>query len=256
MTEKFCLKCGSRGQGETCTVCAGPLVSQEDAPIIRLNLDRIIEGAPIFSAHRLLAGYAKSCHVKFEVHQNAIAAQTVFQPEFIMPVVSIEALRIWKSIHGASQEQCSLVTEADKSLVRFKKQPDSLFPLCAYSPDIGQDHGSLLRMLTLCLAARHVLGMVENSTINLSPYIAAWDKIDWAFSDRLPEVVMPAEFDGEFKQREFVNFRGARTQAVSSVNAESHDNDEMPLGSQITEALPRDSSRRDSMLTDARATIT
>lgn len=209
--KKFCLRCGSHAFGSACAGCGGPLVSQSEAPAMRLNLDRIIEGAPILSAHRLLAGYARACHVKFAVYKNSVSEQTVFQPEFVMPVIAIEALRIWKVIHGASQEDCNRVSETDKTVVRFKKQPDSLFPLCAYSPDIGQDHNSTLRLLALCLAARHVLGMVENTTIDLSSYIEAWDKMDWGFTDRLPEIIMPADFDAQFRQREFMTYRGART---------------------------------------------
>ena len=199
---KFCTKCGTKAELGLveCATCASPLSLGEEISALSMNLDDLLEGAPVLSVHRVLANYTKACNVSFVIHNTPMLAEQIFQPEFIMPVVSIEALRIWKSLKGESNQ---VLVQEDSSMVQFVKGAEGLFPLSAYCPGVGQDPSSVLRLMTFCLSVRHVFGLVEKSTIELTPFISQWDKIDWTFTDKLPEVWMPEDYDASFKDREF-----------------------------------------------------
>jgi len=68
---------------------------------------------------------------------------------------------------------------------------------------VGSDVSSTLRLLVFILAARRVLGLTENARIDLVPFIAQWDKIEWD-GETIPQIPVPEGFDLNFQMKEFV----------------------------------------------------
>lgn len=200
-----CARCGhmetTTGHSE-CSICAGqlrvPLPSTID---LGIDLGAIAEGVDAIPVHRILARYAQCCDITFTLGENALSPEQIFQPEAILPVVSIEALRIWQSIERRPGQT---PLDEDTLGVEFREVNDGFFKYSAYPADIGADLSSTLRMLVFLLAARRTLGMVEGQKIDLAPRIALWDKIDWG-SDILPDIPVPEGFDALFHHHEFAS---------------------------------------------------
>lgn len=190
-----------------CSICSGDLVPPLASRIdLGIDLEKINEGVQALSVHRVLAHYARIMNVEFVLSDSPLTAMQVFQPEAIMPVVSLEALRIWQTLEHRPGTPLSGL---DSLEVQFRENREGFFPLSAYVPAIGSDFTSSLRMMVFCLAARHVLGMVENRKIDLFPLIAQWDKINWDSSD-LPEITVSSSFDGNFRSKEFQEHRASQ----------------------------------------------
>ena len=199
-----CVRCKNieSAGASSCQNC-GSHLEEVPEPLIDLGVDlqKLDQGVELLSVHRVLAKYATQCNVSFQLGENELTPEQVFQPESLLPIVSIEALRIW---HTISQRPGSVAAnDKDTFEVEFKAQPDAFFPYSSYPPAIGTDTTSTLRLLTFVLAARRVFGMAENSRINLAPFLTEWQNIDWS-SDVLPDIPIPKNFDATFMQREFL----------------------------------------------------
>jgi len=164
--------------------------------------------AELLSTQRILTNYAKINNIKFTVGGQPVLAEQVFQPECLMPIISLEANRIWHML--------------GQSCVTGSKDPDQMgdlgaiyerdengygyFGCISHPPAIADDVTSTMRLLTFLYATRRVLALKENHTIDLLPYIKAWDTINWDLADQtreMPEIPLPEEFDLEFQMSEF-----------------------------------------------------
>lgn len=185
-----------------CSICSGELRPQLPQTMdLDVDLAELTEGVTALPVHRVLARYAQCCDVQFTLGENPITPEQVFQPETLMPVIAIEALRIWQSLE---RRPGSAPLDDDSMQIEFKQVEDGFFEYSAYPPHIGSDLTSTLRMLVFLLAARRVLGMVEGEKIDLIPKISLWENIDWS-SDLLPDIPMPADYKGDFHYKEFPN---------------------------------------------------
>src|SRR5690625_3875481 len=50
------------------------------------------------AVHSVLAHYTRQCNVSFTLSDHAVMADQVLQPEAILPIISLEAIRIWQDI--------------------------------------------------------------------------------------------------------------------------------------------------------------
>ena len=200
-----------------CSICGGEMANAP-TPLIDLGIDinSVEQGAEALSVHRVLARYAGQCNIRFTLGDNDLTPEQIFQPEALLPVISIEALRIWQTI---SQRPGHTMRHDDTMHVEFRDAGDGFFPYSAYPPGIGHDASSTLRLLTFVLASRRVLGMVENTKIDLVPFLTEWNKIDWS-SDSLPDIPIPSQFDPTFMQREFITTT-SKPQNQPAKNSES-----------------------------------
>ena len=178
-----------------------------------IDLDLISEGVQALSVHRLLARYAQVCNIEFSFGDHKLQTDQVFQPESMLPIISIEAMRIWQSVEHRPGRPASNV---DTLEVEFDDSIDGFFPLASYPAAIGSDTTSTLRLLVFVLAARRVLGMKENSKIDLARYISKWDQINWE-GETLPEIPIPEGFDLGFQHREFTTQRVIQQQVASEI---------------------------------------
>src|SRR5690606_16085810 len=80
---------------------------------------------------------------------------------------------------------------------------------------VRDDLTSMLRMLTFLMAARRTMGLHAGTTIELTPFLAAWGEIDWG-SDFLPELLVPEGFDRLFEHNEFKTERRTALAAAES----------------------------------------
>jgi len=196
-----CVSCGQSAMnpdGDQCSICSGLLLADFD-----VDLDALTEGAEALSVSRVLARYTEVCGIEFALGENKLRAWQVFQPESILPVISIEAMRLWQCIEHPAWK-APLAT--DTLEVEFEKVSEGFFPMASYPAAIGSDISSTLRLLVFVLAARRVLGLKENSTIDLVPYISKWDNINWE-GEELPDIPIPEGFDLGFQHREFATHK-------------------------------------------------
>jgi len=162
----------------------------------------------LLSTQRILTNYVKINNIKFMVGTQPVLAEQVFQPECLMPIISLEANRIWhmmgqscvmKSRNSEQMGDLGAVYEHDADGYGY-------FGCIAHPPAIAGDVTSTMRLLTFLYATRRVLALKENHTIDLQPYIKAWDAIDWDLANQtreIPEIPLPEEFDQEFQMNEF-----------------------------------------------------
>ena len=210
-TRYRCVSCGHQDFTtvvDGCPICSGRMLAD-----LGVELDQLIEGADLLSVHRVLARYAQVCNIEFSLGDHKIRSEQVFQPEAMLPIISIEAMRIWQSVEHRPGQKPS---DRDTLDVDFDDSLEGFFPLAAYPAAIGPDTTSTLRLLVFLLAARRVLGMKENSKIDLVRYISKWDQIDWE-GDTLPEIPIPEGFDLGFQHREFVTQKVSQQQTAKVI---------------------------------------
>lgn len=158
-------------------------------------------GSQYLSIPRILAGYVSLCGIKFTVNGKIVDPYNIYSPEMFMPVVGLEALRLWHNLGQAKGEDLS------KSLqITFAQTPDGLFPLSAHTALIKRGCLlSTLRLLCFNLANRRVFALKENESIELQPFIDTWrNEIDWNSAVVKP-LPVPEVYDGNFLNREFKN---------------------------------------------------
>lgn len=216
-----CEQCGTldpTGQLSACQLCGGQM-QQALPPAMDLGVDlaSLTEGVDALSVHRVLARYAHVCDVSFCLGQNDLTPEQVFQPESMMPVIAIDALRIWQSLERRPGAE---PLEADSLQVEFHPVEGGFFKYSAFAPAIGSDLTSTLRLLVFLLAARRVLGMVPGQKIDLTPRILMWDKINWD-TDVLPELHITDDYDPMFHHLEFALVGGAHKPAPTNASADN-----------------------------------
>jgi len=160
------------------------------------------------SIQRVLARYVEVNNIQFTIGGGTrLRAEQVFQPECLMPIVALEANRIWQML--AKHPNSSMGVEGRLGAVYARDQNEnSYFPYIAHPPVIGDDITSTMRLLVFLLSARRVLGLKENQTIDLYPHIRQWDSIDWEGaqeSGEVPEIPLPEGFDLDFQRKEFIS---------------------------------------------------
>lgn len=204
-----------------CIFCGGEL--RPTLPPIKslgVDLSNFVEASGALPVHRVLSRYAECCNVKFSLGENPIDTSRVFQPEAVLPVIAIEAMRIWQSLERRPGE----ASPSKNTLgVRLVRRSDSFFRLSAEVQDIGSDTLSTLRLLVFTLASRRVLGLAEGERIDISPRLAMWETINWE-SHGLAEIPMPPDFDPKVFQREFIRSEEQRlsmSRAQGRVNSAS-----------------------------------
>lgn len=153
------------------------------------------------AVHRVLAQYLNRCGIRFTYAGNPLAPEQLLQPEGLLPVIAIEAMRIWQLLShrpGAEPDR------HDTFQVEFSDAVDgAFFPLAAYPALIGSDTTSTFRLLVFLLAMRRVLGLKEGQTIDLRGYVDAWDRLDWT-NDTLPDIPIPEGYDLQYQLQEFL----------------------------------------------------
>jgi len=159
------------------------------------------------SIQRVLARYVELNNIQFMLGEGTrLRAEQIFQPECLMPIIALEADRIWQSL--AKWPSSVIDAEGDiGSTYTQDKEENSYFPYIVYPPIVGNDVTSTMRLLVFLLSARRTLGLKENQTIDLLPYIKQWDQIDWEAaqeSGEMPEIPVPDGFDLEFQMKEFL----------------------------------------------------
>lgn len=175
-------------------------------PDLGIDLLDIEGGADTLAIHRVLAKYTQVCGIEFSLGEHRLTQEQVFQPESILPVISVEAMRIWQSL----ETRPNLPPAAEDTLgIEFDISRDGFFPLASYPPLVGTDLTSTLRLLVYVLAARRVLGLKEGMKIDLAPYISKWDQIDWE-GESLPNIPIPEGFDLQFQHKEFMTQKVAQ----------------------------------------------
>lgn len=168
---------------------------------IELSPDAALK-RPALTLHSVLARYTESCGVKFTLDGTEVRADQIFQPEVIMPVIAIEALRIWRDLaHTGSSEHKNF------GIQFVPNDSDGFFPYAAYCSSIQNDISSTLRLLTCTLATRRVLALKENETIELKPFVTVWDTMDW-HAQEIADIPIPEDFDAKFQHTEFKNHTG------------------------------------------------
>jgi len=161
--------------------------------------------AELLCIQRILARYVQVNNIQLRLGEMAVRAEQVFQPECLMPIVALEADRIWqmlpfKTIRTLSEQEAGTVGAT------YEQDQNSYFSYSAHPPQISEDVSSTLRLLTFVLAARRVLGLKENQHIDLMPYITKWSEIDWEHAvenGQLPDIPVPESFDLNFQIAEF-----------------------------------------------------
>jgi len=159
----------------------------------------------IISIQRVLARYVEINNIKFTLDGIKLHAEQVFQPECLLPVIALEANRIWQQL---SKHPDSIIAHAGELGEEYLKSQDhgSYFPYIVRTPAVVDDASSTLRLLTFVLSARRLLGLKENQTIDLFPHIKQWDHIDWEGarkSGEMPDIPIPEGFDLDFQKTEF-----------------------------------------------------
>lgn len=217
-----CALCGHTEEdvpdSNTCRICAGEMLPPVPMAVeLGLDLGSLTRGADSLSIHRVLAQYANCCGIQFFLGDTRLRSEQLFQPEAVMPVIALEAMRLWQSIE---QRPGTPAAPFDSLEITFSESSNGFFPLAAYPPPVGSDVSSTLRLLVFILAARRVLGLTENARIDLVPFIAQWDKIEWD-GETIPQIPVPEGFDLNFQMKEFVTPRAtsptsapAGTQAI------------------------------------------
>lgn len=162
-----------------------------------------------YSIERLLAHYAEENGNRFLVEGSPIPSQTVFSPEMLLPVVALEAMRLWQSLERPANSIEPFKENPDESLgVTFMEVESSFFPLAAYPPLLVKSNNSThstassLRLLCFSLASRRVFALKEGQDINLTPLIDAWSEIDW-YGDAIKDIPIHDSFDTAFMKNEF-----------------------------------------------------
>lgn len=204
-----CSACGHKEpltEFAACSKCACaqiPLLedklAQQSSVSFDTDLSALLETPSCLPVHRILARYTQSCGITFSVGDNKIEAINVFQPEAFLPVIALEAMRIWQSIERPAGQ---VGEQVDSLQANLTPSSSGLFPMSAFPPAIGSDISSTLRLLVFTLAARRTLGLREGFHIDLLPHLMSWEQIDWS-SDTLPQLPIPGGFDLDFQRTEF-----------------------------------------------------
>lgn len=186
------------------TLFSAAMEQSSDQGVNLFDFDKLFHEEDFFiessyPVHRLLARYVRQVGVTFKIGDHTLDPEQVFQPEALLPIVALDAERIWGDLCSRparpSLKDDSLMTE-------FESAREGFFPLSAHPVDIKNDLSSTLRMLSYILAARRVFSLKENQTIELTPYLSAWRSIDWT-QNTLPQIPTPESFDREFFKNEF-----------------------------------------------------
>jgi hypothetical protein len=227
-----CVLCG-REESEVamkCIECGGELTL--DAPLPGSSIlgdpegDSIDLGLEKLSVHRVLSKYVSTCNITFSLGSNKLPVEQIFNPEALMPIISVEALRIWQII---SHRQGFPLDAVDTMQIEFRQVSNTYFPIAAYPVGIGSDIASSFRLLAFLLATRHVFGLRENSKIDLLPFLNVWSQINWDSED-LPEIPLPSVFDPAFRLSEFIDRTTEQSSPLSDrpdksaglINEQSH----------------------------------
>lgn len=156
------------------------------------------------SVPRVLALYVKKNQINFTLEGNPLPPELVYSPEMVMPIICIEAMRLWQSMERPANSVMPFERPADESLgVTFVESRKSFFPLSAHPPVLDQSITSTLRLLCFNLANRRVFSLKENTPVELAPFIEAWAGIDW-YQDTISDIPVPKEFNARFFHEEFV----------------------------------------------------
>lgn len=168
-------------------------------------LERTENKNRLLSVPRILAQYTKKNGNRFFLQGREIVdSHFIYSPEMFMPIVALEAMRLWQSIEKPAHSEA----EYDDSLgIVFSESESSFFPLAAHPPLIHSDSLlSTLRLLCFNLANRRVFALKENADIQLDSFVMAWKDINW-YSDTIDEIPVPEDYDNQFLQNEFVSKR-------------------------------------------------
>lgn len=149
--------------------------------------------------YRLLAQYTKTNGNTFFLEGNPIESHLIYSPEMLLPVVALEAMRLWQSLERPAN---SIVPLEESLGVVFLESDTSFFPLAAYPPAVTQDLPSSLRLLCFNLANRRVFALKEGENIDLGPYLEVWKHIDW-YSDIIVDLPVHKTFNSAFMRDEF-----------------------------------------------------
>jgi len=198
--DEFCPACATRLDPLTgrCPACGDE--SDTNASAFTFDADPPAPAGMRLEVHRLLGHYAEQLGVEFYVGENRIETAQVFQPEAMMPIIALDAMRIWQDI-SVRPGQRAFPME-DSLHTEFIPTTGAFFPVAAHPDAVRDDPSATLRMLVFLLATRRVLGLRPNQKVDLLMLIRTWDKIDWE-SPTLPELPRPPEFDAKLFQHEF-----------------------------------------------------
>lgn len=197
------------GLDNRCSSCAGRLDADGLCPQCGgvgtgIQLSGKAPQAPLaaLQVHRILGRYIQKMGVSLSVGENAIDEISIMRPESILPVVTLDALRIWNDL--GSQLGVLVEGQSDSLGVDIESNDAAYFLVSATPAPIGQDIGSTLRLLTYVLATRRVLGLHEGQHIDLLPLMRTWDEIRWDTPNgELPEVPLAAGYDRKIFFHEF-----------------------------------------------------
>lgn len=155
------------------------------------------------SIYRLLSHYADTNGNTFLLAGNPVPSQTVFSPEMLLPVVALEAMRIWQTIERPANDISYPIDPLDESLgLTFMESETSFFPLSVQTPSLTQDITSSLRLLCFNLASRRVFALQEGESIDLEPLLEEWKHIDW-YAETISDIPVPKDFNSNFMRNEF-----------------------------------------------------
>lgn len=166
------------------------------------------KGSPFsLSIYRLLAQYAETNNNTFLLEGNPISSHIIYSPEMLLPVVALEAMRIWQTMERPANSVEPMGIQVDESLgVTFIESESSFFPLAAYTPPLTQNLASSMRLLCFNLANRRVFALKEGEAIDLAPFLDAWKDIDW-YSEAINDLPVHKDFNAAFMQNEFTEKR-------------------------------------------------
>lgn len=193
--------------------------TSEDNPVsIDFDAGIVSKPKPVVNldVQRVLYHYAEQCNVQFFLAGNKIKASQVFGLNQFLPVIGLDAMRIW---HSLQQNSTGRRVTGDQPLnAHVEADPNGLFGMRCRPVSIQNDLTSTLRLLVWTLSARRVMGLRLNAHVDLNKRVQAWDAqqfvINWN-DPILPQIPFPDDMDSEFFLHEFEPVVHANTHGLN-----------------------------------------
>lgn len=160
------------------------------------------DSATTLCIYRILAQYATENKNTFLLNGGEVSSHVIYSPEMLLPVVALEAMRIWQTLERPANSITDLDITEESLGVTFIESDQSFFPLSAHPPLLTQNIASSMRLLCFSLANRRVFALREGETINLDPLLKEWKHINW-YSDMINDIPVPDDFNNGFMRNEF-----------------------------------------------------